>query len=335
MKQDNVQLEQLDRCPLCQSKQIKLWSAAKDKLHRTGNTLFAYHHCQQCDLVFQSKRPPAHLIAGYYPDDYSPHGNAGRKAGFKNPLRFITKLLVKQMDVAMRKRTLIAQLEAELAAIDAKLPSGGTMVDFGCGAGNYLQRAKKHGCTAIGVDFSPNALAEVRAKGFTALPVSDETWQSLGSDQIGFFRMNHVIEHLYDPTQTLDHIFNALKPGGFLHVATPNPKGAAASQYRADWFGLDCPRHIMLLPPQTCKAFLEARGFTNVRFFYDTHPKDIVRSWAYRLEGRFGVRLSKNVTALASNTFLNFLASRFVRIGTLNENGDRYHITAQKPTQSA
>ncbi|KGM41069.1 hypothetical protein JY96_16165 [Aquabacterium sp. NJ1] len=235
------------------------------------------------------------------------------------------------MDRDMRRRTLNAELESELATIDSKLSNAGTMADFGCGSGTYLVKARKMGCHAIGIDFSPNALAEVQAKGFQALPVSTATWQTLGSNQVGFFRMNHVIEHLYDPIDTLSHIFSALKPGGFLHIATPNPMGNSARKYRENWFGLDCPRHIMLLPPHTCKALLEARGFTNVRFIYDTHPKDIVRSWAYRLEDKYNWRPSQNVTGLASNIWLNYLAGRTVHIKSLTDDGDRYHITAQKP----
>lgn len=319
--------ERLNECPVCGSGVFSLWSEGYDRLHRVVQNRFEYSRCDGCGAVFESLRPAADSIGSFYPSAYSPYQSATEAAGSGGLL----ERWLKKIDRDMRIRCRIDELKRELRIVDENLKTAGTLVDFGCGAGNYLVKARKLGCEAIGVDFSPSALAEVRNKGFKALSVDDETWPALGEGQIGMFRLNHVIEHLYDPVDVLSRIHRSLRSGGLLHIATPNPDGFSAVHFKSNWFGLDCPRHIVLFPPATLGTLLEQAGFVNVRYFYDTHPKDIARSFAYFLQHVCGTWLFRDVTSLAENRLALALASRWAKVSSLQEGGDRYHITAYKP----
>lgn len=323
----NFKPERVESCPVCGSKHSKFWAEGFDRLHQTVTQRFEYSECQKCRTVFQSVRPPAESIGQFYPSTYSPYQSLTKAEVRSGPIeRWLSKL-----DKGMRRRCMIDDLKRELKRIDENLKIAKTLVDFGCGAGNYLLKARKYGCEAIGVDFSPSALKEVSGKGFKALPVNDETWDALGEGKVGMFRLNHVVEHLYDPVDVLSRIHRALRSGGFLHIATPNPGGFSAVNFKTNWWGLECPRHIALMPPATLCALLEQVGFVDVQYFYDAHPKDIVRSFAYRLQEIFGSRIFDDVTTLAENRLLLAVASRWGKVSSLQQNGDRYHVTAYKP----
>jgi hypothetical protein len=96
--------------------------------------------------------------------------------------------------------------------------------------------------------------------------------------------MSHVIEHLYHPAETFAQIRRVLRPGGILHIATPNPSGYSAQTFGSNWFGLDCPRHIILYTPETLARQVECAGFKTTEIIPLPVIKDAVRS-AARAQG--------------------------------------------------
>ena len=77
--------------------------------------------------------------------------------------------------------------------------------------------------------------------------------------------MNHVIEHLHDPVDTLRHCWKILKPGGHITVITPNYGSSGHELYGPDWFALDPPRHLVLFTEDSLRRTLESFGFTVMR----------------------------------------------------------------------
>src|SRR5208283_2364158 len=58
-----------------------------------------------------------------------------------------------------------------------------------------------------------------------------------------------------------DHLTRLVRPGGRLFLAFPNTSSWQARLFGKDWFHLDPPRHLSLVPPQTVAAYLQSRGF--------------------------------------------------------------------------
>jgi SAM-dependent methyltransferase len=73
--------------------------------------------------------------------------------------------------------------------------------------------------------------------------------------------MNHVIEHLHEPIQTLKSCARLLKPGGRICVLTPNLAGSGHQIFGSDWFALDAPRHLVLFTPGSLRRALKISGF--------------------------------------------------------------------------
>lgn len=316
--------EEITCCPVCKGNSKELWATANDRLHQTTEQTFEYSRCLNCEALYQSIRPIQEDIWKCYPDNYGPH----RKIHQRKTLAKVPKWLNGLANHLADRLVGVYAFRQRLVQVEEHLKQGMRMLDFGCGAGKYLDRARKFGCITIGMDFSSHALDQVRSSGHQALPVDDSSWETLGIGTVGFVRMNHVIEHLYDPEKVLRMIFRTISPGGILHLSTPNPNGPSANRYRSAWWGLECPRHIVLIPPQRMAEILESAGFSEIEIVHEPLAKDLVRSWAYTRVDR-GLLSSSSVEGLAEDGLLNLWFGRIVaRALKRGESTDRYHIFA-------
>lgn len=319
--------EKISACPACGSNSFELWDDGYDRLHRTTSQQFEYSRCNGCHALFQSIRPVQEEIWKCYPDQYGPYAQSHNKGTLtrlpKRINQFANKLAERLVGVP--------RFCQEISEIEKHLKKSKKMLDFGCGAGKYLDRARKFGCETIGMDFSNQALAQVRSRGHMALSVDGDSWDTLGNASIDFVRMNHVVEHLYQPAEILRKIFNAMAPEGVLHLSTPNPSGPSSTRYRSAWWGLECPRHIVLMPPETTVNLLVKAGFHVIQVLHEPITKDYVRSWAYSRVDQ-GKMENDMVEGLAGDGLLNLLfAPKIISAHRQHQATDRYHVVARKP----
>ena len=96
-----------------------------------------------------------------------------------------------------------------------------SILEIGCGAGEFLQKISSSVEFSLGLDFNEAALASARKKG---LNVSNENIQNLKGnfDMIVLFE---VLEHLESPYNIMKAIESKLNPEGVLIIAVPNPDG--------------------------------------------------------------------------------------------------------------
>jgi len=119
---------------------------------------------------------------------------------------------------------------AEVLALLARGDRARTLLEFGCGRGNFLEQAAPYFARVRGMDFNDDALAECRKKGldvgrFEASEL-DQHYDVVVSFQ--------VMEHLADPGETVTKLAALVRGGGLLIVAVPNedsPLGELESNY--------------------------------------------------------------------------------------------------------
>lgn len=148
---------------------------------------------------------------------------------------------------------------SERLYLDSQSP--GRLLDVGCGDGSFLHRMQQKGWQVAGVDFDPQAVAAARRRYGLELVVGDLQSAQFGRESFDAVTLNHVIEHLFDPRETLQEVRRVLRPGGLLVVVTPNPESLGHRRHGAHWFGLDPPRHLHLFPPATLRRVVEQAGF--------------------------------------------------------------------------
>jgi SAM-dependent methyltransferase len=81
------------------------------------------------------------------------------------------------------------------------------------------------------------------------------------ADRFDAVYLSHLVEHVHDPVGLLRECRRVLKPGGALVVVTPNTDSRGHRVFGPAWFGLDPPRHLVLLSPGALRAAATSAGF--------------------------------------------------------------------------
>ncbi len=100
----------------------------------------------------------------------------------------------------------------------SKIKADGKLFDIGAGSGILLESASKFGYQASGVEPSHWLSEQAKARG---LAVREGTFAA-GSQEFDVITLIDVIEHVDDPWQLVLDIYNSLRPGGILVLATPD-----------------------------------------------------------------------------------------------------------------
>ena len=111
---------------------------------------------------------------------------------------------------------------------------GKTVVDIGCGRGEWLRLLGENGFNAVGIDMNADMAAHCQAQGLTAHHADGLSWLAAQADEscvaVSAF---HVVEHL--PFETLfpliEQAWRVLAPGGILILETPNPENVLVGSH--------------------------------------------------------------------------------------------------------
>lgn len=98
-------------------------------------------------------------------------------------------------------------------------------------------------------------------RGFDAVQAKfDELNASLGKFDV--ITLWHVAENLERPVEFLSALRTSLAPGGVLVISVPNFASWQSELFKARWFHLDAPRHLIHFEPSTLEQCLRRSGFT-------------------------------------------------------------------------
>ena len=142
-----------------------------------------------------------------------------------------------------------------------KAVPGGSVLDVGCGSGDWLVEMQELGWRPEGVDFDEKAVKAARDRKLKAECGILEQ-QNYASESFDAATLNHVIEHVPDPCGTLEECFRVLKPGGNIVFFTPNAASFSHRFFGRDWRGLEPPRHLHIFTRGALKEILEKAGWT-------------------------------------------------------------------------
>lgn len=102
------------------------------------------------------------------------------------------------------------------------LPSGGRLLDVGCGVGMLLQRfANDHTFSFEGCEYSEYAAERARSHS-PAVHVGDLSELSLPPESYDGLSCLYVLEHVPDPLGVLREMYRLCAPGGHIFCAVPN-----------------------------------------------------------------------------------------------------------------
>lgn len=173
-----------------------------------------------------------------------------------------------------------------------------TLLDVGCGRGDFLIRAQDCGYASIGIDFDSATVDIANKRGVSA---SVAEIHDLPLDvQYDAIVLSHVVEHVADPVRLLGDIFKRLKPGGYFYISTPNINSAGRLTFGKSWRGVDFPRHLQYFNVANLTLLLNGSGFEKIEQVYDLPQSlGIIRS-SFKLRYPASVTPSNLLSSLYS-----------------------------------
>jgi len=160
-----------------------------------------------------------------------------------------------------------------------------SILDLGCGRGDWLELLRENGYRAKGVDINNVALLQCREQGLDV--IESDAIEYLKGLEKGFLDVIsgfHLIEHLSFKTliELFDQALRVLKSGGMILFETPNPTNIFVSFYD---FYRD-PSHQKPFHPDTLNFIAESRGFIRTgSYFVLDEGKDLklIKSTEWKL----------------------------------------------------
>jgi 2-polyprenyl-3-methyl-5-hydroxy-6-metoxy-1,4-benzoquinol methylase len=217
------------RCPLCQASASLMFDQREFRGIPVTNRL-----CQRCGLVFQSPRMNEMESQEFYEAEYRRlyQGQEGPNA----------------KDLRVQS----ARAKNTLGFICQRVKSCAYILDIGCSSGALLQTfSEYYHAQAFGIEPGTIYRQYAQASGLTIYPSLGELEQAR-LPRFNLISMMHVLEHLADPVEYLQHLReHLLEPDGWLLVEVPN-------LYAHDSFEV---AHLISFSTQSLVQVIKKAGF--------------------------------------------------------------------------
>jgi len=150
--------------------------------------------------------------------------------------------------------------EAELGPL-----AGKSLLDFGCGVGALCKVASEYGIRAVGIEADANAREKAcESIGLKTYASLRELREADPYSKFDIVTMWDVIEHLREPWKELEDLSDALQPGGWLMLSTPNAASLRARVERERWENMVNPTHFYYFTRKSLEAAFTRAGFSDV-----------------------------------------------------------------------
>ncbi len=221
------------RCPGCSE------SVAVNRLYDTrllGEDC-AVVKCLKCGLVYKNRHPCLLELESFYEDDYV-HFRSAPEAGLAD------------INSAACKLKIIAKL-LNVSADYSKI----SLLDIGCGAGQFVNIARSLGVMAEGIDpHLPAALQNKYLQRKASNQVAAESYDAVV--------LLNVAEHVVDPLPLFADAYRILRPHGVLMITCPYGNSLACKIYRDRWTHLATDEHLLFWVPGSLEFVLRRIGFS-------------------------------------------------------------------------
>jgi 2-polyprenyl-3-methyl-5-hydroxy-6-metoxy-1,4-benzoquinol methylase len=265
-----VGLEHVTRCLFCDNAEFsQTYDGVRDFFFKADDGHFTYRRCSNCRSLWLQDRPTGDRLLKAY-STYHTHTEPQpitRRKGLRGKLRSIYLRSRFSEPVGAIDRLMIEFTKALLPdnfGINRQLRfaprAPAKILDYGCGSGEYLLWLAPMGYALSGVEYDPDLLTSVAARGIEIADVATVEQQPW-DDTFDHITLSHVLEHVADPLSLLARLFAWLKPEGTLFVEVPNADATGLEIFDRYWRGLEAPRHFAMPTRSALIASLEKTGF--------------------------------------------------------------------------
>jgi len=231
-----------------------------DNNYYVDDKIYALIRCQVCGLVEVEDKPQGADLARYYPRHYYAYDTSEN-------LPFRMKAAAARSVVGLPRPIAERLLLEMLYAFPPDVADPATL-DVGCGDGSALRFLKELGFKRLhGTEIEDGCRPILEQQGIEVTVTSDLAAAGLPEDAFDLVRMNHVLEHVGNPAETIAQARRLLKKGGKLLVAVPNFDSPARRVFGRYFCGLQLPTHLYHFNETNLARMLESGGFVVGKLF--------------------------------------------------------------------
>lgn len=200
-----------DKCLICRSKNYNYaFSLAKHKVVR----------CHDCGFMAINPQPTDKILARIYNRDY-----------------FVLSDNQKGIDYVSSLKQKTADLYLDIILKDYDSDSK-TLLEIGCGSGDFLLQAAKRGFNVTGVEYSNHAcsVARKRLKKYNTKIIEGEIYEVKNTkNKFDLIVFCDVLEHVRDPRIFLKNVHSLLKDNGKIFCVVPSLDSFSAKFLKTNW----------------------------------------------------------------------------------------------------
>lgn len=225
-------------CPICKKSESTFYIATNALMHKQNQEHYIFNSCTHCEAVFLLNPVSLEDLATYYTENYLPYKGASAWG------KYSSFVINSQKNIDVRRVNFVKK------HIKKNEPNC-SVLDVGCGNPSFLdclQQNSKVNCT--GIDFSDEGWKSRDYPNLVLRKVAIEDFNT--TELFDIITLWHYLEHDYNLHQTIEKLYNCLKPGGKLIIEIPDYVSISAKIQKSYWQGWHSPRHISLL---TRKSF--------------------------------------------------------------------------------
>ncbi len=249
----------------------------KVKDHSVSKEEFQLMYNAEFDMLETVPQPKEEQLAAYYKsEDYISHTDTKR-----NALEYVYHIV---RGLALKRK---------LKLINSFKTKSKTLLDIGCGTGDFLETALKGGWEVTGIEPDEKArqIANTKTNG---LVFNSATLAQLKPNSFDVITLWHVLEHLPNLEQHMQLLESLLKPTGTLVIAVPNYKSYDAAYYKNFWAAYDVPRHLWHFSK------------TSISKLFQNHQMAVVKTLPMKFDAYYVSLLSEKYKTGVMNLFKAF-----------------------------
>lgn len=303
----------MNSCAICGSHESEYVLSTRVDQTSIPNRTLSLLRCTNCGLFYLVPTPKRQEIVDSYGGDY-------------------------YLEYYSEKKSPLAKLYYSVLGSEAadeinRIKQGGTILDIGCGSGDFLKDMRERGWNVYGIDISSRAI-ELTSKKVDGVLLALDLYECEFPDKsFDVITLWHSLEHIDSPVRLMHEVNRILKDDGLLVIEVPNMSNPIFRLTTEGYFALEIPRHIFGYSRDTIQMLLERSGFKLKRTTYPAfkYPLSIFASFSCKLHQStmLSKRSVNTIVALLSPLLATFtLANRL--LSTFFPFGEILRVYAQK-----